>query len=270
MKEKIFSILVLGAIIGCKTQKMQPIVETEQTTQVLPQTNEVAKEKIKTSDKKTEWEAVYSKHKEINRLFKTAQIQTTVDFLDSKQSYNIKADIRIEKGKQILINLRYFLLNVGKIYISPERVSYYEVITNTHYDGNFDLLQQMLGMKIDYQQVENIFLGETFFDVPAYFWETFQKNNQLELKHFSKAYTLSMNLRNNGELILQQIEDNKGNTAWLRYIDFQEVNQVVLPKRWSIETKKNTKIAMNYEKIEFDGKVNFKYDIPSKSKPIKQ
>ncbi|WP_372472982.1 DUF4292 domain-containing protein [Capnocytophaga sp. ARDL2] len=265
MKKTLFSILLLTSLVGCKTQKIQP-VETNETIEIANQPELPSNSDV---DIKHDWEAVYNKHIAINRSFNTAQIQATVDYADTIQDYNIKADIRIEKGKQILINMRYFLINVGKIYISPERISYYEIATNTHYDGNFELLQQMFGVKVDYQQVENIFLGETFFDVSSFFWETFQKNNQLEMKHFAKAYTLSINLKNNGELISQEIDDNKGNSALLKYYSFQNINQTVLPKNWSIDTKKKQTILLNYDKIEFDGKLNFKYEIPSRSKPVK-
>lgn len=285
MKKIILPILVSLWMVGCKSAKTvapNPTQEApKETVDVSKSTTPKVEEPMKDDKVAVKKETVNKNistlnrleetHNNINRTFKTAQIISTVNYKDENYEQSVKADIRIEQGKQILITVKAFLINVAKIYITPDRVSYYEVIRGTHYDGDFTFLNKMLGTPLSYNQVENIFLGKSIFllNDPTLELSTTKTIYQLDKK--LQDFIVSMVLNGKVELLSESIKSNNKPYAELNYKGYQEVKGVVFPQQWHLQTLQLHKMNMQleYDKIELNSNLNFKYEIPSGSKAIK-
>lgn len=277
MKKIIVSIICAVAFVGCKSSKSSTSnpkdeVLTEDSVGKVTTKEPIIEKKPAVTNKNTATLIKLEEaHNTINRSFKTAQIVSEVKYSDPNFDQSVKADIRIEKGKQILITVKAMMFSVAKIYISPDRVSYYEIIKGTHYDGDFDFIKKMLGTSITYNQVENILMGQSIYPL---------NDQSLELKDLSSNYQLDKKINdfivsiivdNKGELKREQIKNNGSVYADLNYKSYQTIKGVVFPKQWTlISSQKHTmNVGLEYEKIDLNTNLNFKYEIPSGSKAIK-
>lgn len=267
MKHIILLLITLFTIASCKTSKLknhsEDIHSSDMETSAKINEENIIKDEAEIFN-------LERKHLAINRSFKTAHIISDVRYTDPNLSQNTKADIRIEKGKQILITLKAFMINAAKVYITPNRVSYYEIIKGSHYDGNFELLESIIGKPITYEQVENILLGESIYPIKNGF-NLYENSSQYILEKKINDFLLSIILNDTGELLKEQIHLNEEVYADLSYKSFQNVRGVAFPKQWQLisNAKHKMNISLDYEKVTLNSNVNFKYEIPSGSKPIK-
>lgn len=268
MKKIFLLVLISSAIYGCKsrataTNEFDPSTKVEVPEKV----NEI---KPEASTKNETINHLSDKHNNINRSFKTAQIISSLEYKDGSTDQSVKADIRIEKGKQILIVVKAYMFNVAKVYITPERISYYEIINGTHYDGDYFFFNKILGTKISYDQVENIFLGKALFDINSDNFELKEGNTKYVLDKTINDFVFSLVLSKNADLISESFNKKDTKYADLKYTTYQEVKGVVFPKKWSLQTLQLRKMNVNleYNKIELNSDLNFKYEIPSGSKPV--
>lgn len=267
MKHIILLFIILFTVASCKTSKLKKHSEDIQSS-YMETSAKINEENIIKNE--AEIFHLERKHLAINRSFETAHIISDVSYSDPNFSQNTKADIRIEKGKQILITVKALMVNVAKVYITPNRVSYYEIIKGTHYDGNFELLESIIGTPITYNQVENILLGESIYPITNGF-NLYENSSQYILEKKINDFLLSIILNDTGELLKEQIHLNEEVYADLSYKSFQNVRGVAFPKQWQLisNAKHKMNISLDYEKVTLNSNVNFKYEIPSGSKPIK-
>src|SRR5690606_39268503 len=125
------------------------------------------------------------------------------------------------------------MVNVAKVYITPNLVSYYEIVKGTHYDGNFELLESIIGTPITYEQVENILLGKSIYAITDGF-DLYENSSQYILEKKIDNFLLSIILNDAGELLKEQIHLNDMIYADLDYTSFQNVRGVFFPKQWQL------------------------------------
>ena len=102
---------------------------------------------------------IISGHYENEKNFSTLNIRANAKYKDDKQSHSVTADIRIKKDEIIWINVKLLGFPVAKALITPEKVSYYEKINNTYFEGDFSLLSNWLGTELDFNKVQNLLTG---------------------------------------------------------------------------------------------------------------
>ena len=102
--------------------------------------------------------------------FKTLNIRANAKYDDAKQSHSLNADIRIKKDEIIWINIKFFGIPMAKALITPKKVSYYEKINGTYFEGDFSMLSNWLGTDLDFQKVQNLFLGRAIDDLTKDKW----------------------------------------------------------------------------------------------------
>lgn len=96
-----------------------------------------------------------------NKLnFETVNIRSGAKYSDSKQSYSVNADIRIKKDEYIWLNIKLLGIPIAKALITPTKVSYYEKINNTYFEGDFAFLSKFVGTDLDFEKAQNLFIGQ--------------------------------------------------------------------------------------------------------------
>ena len=164
---QIFIILSIDIFaVSCKSSKkntLSPENQTENTVETV-----IEESKPVNTSKKANKKAVAdiaTDHYALFNDFNTLSITADVDYKDKNMDQSPTADIKIQKDKQILITVRaLFGVTVAKVYLTPERASYYE-ITGSHYDGDYKFIKDFLGTDVTYQNVENLLLGKAFYDL---------------------------------------------------------------------------------------------------------
>src|SRR5690606_610700 len=94
--------------------------------------------------------------------FKTLQARLRISYSseDVEQSHSVT--FRIKKDEVIWINSAF---SVIRAMITPEKVSFYNKLDNTYFDGNYQYLSDLLGTELDFEKVQNLLLGETLFSL---------------------------------------------------------------------------------------------------------
>lgn len=257
MKKYIIYSLILFVIASCKTKK----AVAEQAVSQEAVVDNKAKE-------------IIQKHYENVLNFQTASIRSSADYADKKQSISINADIRIKKDEIIWINLKFFGIPMAKAFITPSRVSYYEKVNNTYFDGNYSILTKMLGTDLDFQKVQNLLLGRPIDNLTKEDFIAEIADNLFQLKSKNKTdIQKAFSFETANYLLKKQFinQTSKNRNVLVNYPSFTNQDNMFLPTGVSIVANQQdqVKIDVEYKKITFNEALSYPYSIPDGYSQIK-
>ncbi len=211
---------------------------------------------------------VIASHNNAYPEFKTIAARIQVAYEDDKKSQSITTSLRIEKDKNIWIKASLLGITLAKVLITPDRVSFYETVGRTYFDGDFALVSDFLGTEINFQQAQALLLGQSIFDLNRDFTSQIQMGNLKLLPKKQDAnfiYSILLNASNYKVVseTLSQPSDNR--LLDVRYGDYQIENGSFYPSTISINSSEGdskTSIDLNYRKIDVNVDVSFPFDIP--------
>lgn len=201
---------------------------------------------------------------EIN--FKTLRGRMKIEYSNGDDNQGVSVSFRMEKNKAIWLSAP---LGMAKIYITPDRVSFYNKLENEFFDGDFTYLSNLLGTDLDFKKVQNLLLGQALLDLKEnkYDLEVANKNYQLKPRKVAELFKIVFQIEpKNFKIATQQISQPlKKRLLEIDYQNYQKISQYILPNSIFItaidKNVKNT-IAIEYRNIEFNNPMNFPYKIP--------
>lgn len=212
---------------------------------------------------------IISAHKAAAPNFKTLAGRVQLVYETEEKMQSITVSLRMEKNKNIWIKASVLGITIAKALITPTSVSYYETIGKTYFEGDFALLGEWLGTPINFQQAQNLLLGQSIFTLhPSdYKSEIFQNKFKIQPKEQPQDFIHSLfldpgNFKISSETLAQPSE---GRLLNIRYGDYQKIEDQYYPSSILINTSENqeaTRIEINYKKIDLDADVNFPFNIP--------
>ncbi len=202
--------------------------------------------------------------------FTTMQSRMAVNYQDENRSQAVTLDLRVEKGKHIWMSYRFLGATFAKASITPERVQFYEKLNKRSFDGDFSLVSQFLGEELNYQQLENLLLGQAI--EPLNDLDFAIVDNKYQFKGGGLVARL-FNLRPSDFKLAQQsiIKPSENSTLDIKYLEYQEVEGRILPAAIMINANvqgKLVQVDVNLEKVEFDQDVSFPFNLPSGYTPM--
>ena len=205
--------------------------------------------------------------------FKTLNIRANAKYVDEKQSQSINAEIRIKKDEIIWINIKFLGIPMAKAMITPTKVSYYEKINNTYFEGDFSMLSNWLGTDLDFSKVQNLFLGKAIDDLTKGKWvseinEKLYKLSKPSDSDISKEfYFEAANYLLKKETISQTSQNR---TLEIQYPSHKSVEKMFLPNEINIKAsqKNNVSIDIEYKSTTFNENLSYSYSIPNDYKAI--
>ena len=211
---------------------------------------------------------IIKSHQAASPNFSTLAARMHVTYENGEKLQSIAVSLRMEKDKKIWIKASLLGITLAKAFITPEKVSYYESISNTYFDGDFSLLSEWLGTDIDFQKAQSILLGQSIFDLDAKYKSVVIVNKyklqpKTQVNNF--IYSLFLNPDNfkiSSETLSQPDEDRK---FTLSYGKYQKIEKNYYPSQFNItSTQKGseTKIAVSYKKIDHNAAIKFPFTIP--------
>ncbi len=218
------------------------------------------------ADKSLSARIIIKNHYKNELDFKTLTGRIRIDYSDGYSTQSIGVSLRMEKDKAIWISAP---LGVVKAFITPERVSFYNKLENQYFDGDFSYLSRMLGTDVDFEQVQNLLLGQAILDLrdERYLAQVSGDNYELKPRRAMDLFKPLFRIEpGNFKLAAQQLAQpwNK-RLLEIRYKNYQKKDQRILPNEIgivAIDTDQRTTIAIEYRSIEFDRRINFPYKIP--------
>jgi len=205
--------------------------------------------------------------------FKTLQARVKIDIFQDGKEQGYSVTLRMEKDKTIWISAT---LGLARAKISPNQVQFYDKINNQYFDGDYSLLSNLLGINLNFDQVQSLLLGEPIFDLKKEVYNI--SNNEI-------SYILAPETQNPLlELFLlfnpthfkmdsQQLsQPQKMRFLELDYTNYQEIGEEILPQNMKIiavEENEELNVELEYKSVSLNQDLRFPFKIPSRFEEIK-
>ncbi len=204
--------------------------------------------------------------------FKTLQARVRIDYSEGSSSNGTTVNLRMEKDKVIWMSAP---LAVARVMITQDSVKFYDKINNQYFDGDFSLLTKLLGTEIDFEKIQNIFLGEPIFNLKDDTYLTDPNDHSYVLKPKDQRALFELFfLVNPGffKLDSQQLyQPKEKRMLQIDYKKYQAVGKQIFPENIRIiAVEKNDEITidLDFKSISLNGEVRFPFNIPSGYKEI--
>lgn len=205
--------------------------------------------------------------------FKTLSARVKLEIFQGNKTEKYTVNLRMEKDKKIL--LLSTPISVVKALITPEKVSFYNKLDNSYFEGDFKYLSDLLGTTLDFTKLQNLLLGDPLFGL---------KNESFIVSVNEKEYILQPKKQNplfelfylispsHFKITSQQLSQPKEQRhLQIDYKSFQEVNKQILPeniKIMAVETAEEFILEMEFKAVSLNEDLRFPYKIPSGFKEI--
>ncbi|NJM80169.1 MAG: DUF4292 domain-containing protein [Flavobacterium sp.] len=210
---------------------------------------------------------IIQEHYKNRKDFKTLNIRATTKYKDQSQSYAVSTEIRIKKDEMVWVYVKMLGFPVAKALITPNKVSYYEKLNNTYFEGDFKLISNWIGTDLDFNKVQNLFLGIAIDDLSKIEYVSKIENELYFLTEKTKTdfektfYFEAENFLLKKEFV-QQPSQNRN--LEIQYPSHQKENDIFLPNAILIKAiqKDQINIDIFYKNISFNEELNFSFSIP--------
>ncbi|MDN3595873.1 DUF4292 domain-containing protein [Zunongwangia endophytica] len=201
--------------------------------------------------------------------FNTISGKLRATYQNSDRSQSVNLSFRMEKDKAIWMSASILGFPMAKVYITPEKVSYYEKVGKSYFDGDFSLVSKWLGTPLDFDKLQNLLIGQAIYDLrtDGYTLSESARGFQLLPKKESDVKKMFMLDSKTYKAKAQQLaQEDKNRSVTVTYDDYQTISGRIFPETITIianESSESTNITIQYRSIEFDGDVSFPFSIPS-------
>lgn len=228
--------------------------------------------------------SINENRKEVNKIiesyynnkfeFSTLYIKTNAHFSDDKMNQKVTAEIKLKKDEQILVSVRFLGITMAKALITPTKVSYYEKLKGTYYEGDFTALSQFLGTDLDFDKVQNLLLGRAVDNLKeGKYTETLDNQvyrlNDVSDANVKKSFYIDAN---SYQINKQEISQTKeGRMIQVVYSNPKEFKEMIMPLSlniFSYQKKGNAEIKIEYNSLSFNEELSFPYSVPNDYKRI--
>jgi hypothetical protein len=211
---------------------------------------------------------VAKKHVSANFNKKSIDAKMRVNFNNGKIKQRISVNMKIIKDKVIWLKGTK-LISIFKAKITPTKVSYYSPLAKHYFEGDFSMIKNLLGVEINFEQLQNLFLGQALQNV---------KEEKQNVSIVDNSYVLSPKKQvdlfdiffvvnpSHFKLNKQSIVNSlKNQNLSISYPTYSLVHNVVFPSEIKIEAKQATKftnIDFMFKSVVFDTNLNVSYKVP--------
>lgn len=207
-------------------------------------------------------------------VFKTLASRVKIDIVEGSKASNYTVNMRIEKDKRIL--LMSTPISVIKVLVTPEKVSFYNKLDNTYFEGDYAYLSKLLGTQLDFQKVQNLLLGEALFRLKddTYKVSTDNKSYILQPKNQRDLFEIFFLLSPSYfKVTSQQITQPQAHRhLQIDYLKHQQVDKQIFPeniKVIAVEANEEMILNLEYKSVSLNEDLRFPFKIPSGYKEIK-
>jgi hypothetical protein len=206
-------------------------------------------------------------HTKQEAKFKTLQSKVKVEYIRGSKSQSHTINLRIEKDKIIWLNATFSLVRAK---ITPTKVSFYNKLDNTFFEGDFSLISDLLGTELNFENLQNLLLGQALYNLnnDSYEADVHESSYLLIPKEqntlFETFFLLNpKHFKMDSQQLAQALENRM---LQIDYKNYQEVEKQVFPKEIRIialEGNEETIINMEFKSISLNNELRFPFRIPS-------
>jgi len=252
MKKLILRLVISLLLLGCKS------VQNVRTSESF--------------DAKMSVKQIVKNHTEFQSKFKTLQGRLKVELIRGDRSESHTLTLRMGYGNTIWGNA---FLNMVRVKITPDRVRFYNKLDNTYFDGDYALISQFLGTDLQFENLQNLLLGEAIFDLKSNGLKKIDHPNSYQItpKRPNALFDLLYLINPTSfKLDAQEISQSlKQNTLKIKYQSYQKATGLVLPENMTItaiNASELTTLNLNLKSVNLDQPIRFPFSIPKGFKAI--
>ncbi|MFD1161277.1 MULTISPECIES: DUF4292 domain-containing protein [Hwangdonia] len=205
--------------------------------------------------------------------FKTLQAKLKISYFQDQKEQTHAVSFRAKRDEVLWISATFSVIRAK---VTPEKVSFYNKLDNTYFEGDYEYLSDLLGTELDFKKVQNLLLGEALFNLKEEAYKSsvdngvyvLQPKKQREL--FEIFFLLDPSYF---KVKSQQISQPKTfRHLQIDYLAYQEVNGQTLPlhtKIIAVDANEETIIKLEFKNVSLNEDLRFPFKIPSGFKEIK-
>ncbi len=213
---------------------------------------------------------VVTMHYENEAQFNTMNSRMRLTYQDSDRSQSLTVSFRMEKDKTIWMSAQVLGIPLAKALITRDRVSYFEKINGTYFDGDYSLLSRWLGTPLDFDKLQNLLMGQTIYDL---------REDRYMLTESSQGYQLVpadgvdlikkmflLDPQNYKATAQQLAQERENRNVTVTYPKYQRVSGQTIPENIRIvanQSGEGTIIEISLRSVVFNDPVSFPFEIPS-------
>jgi hypothetical protein len=200
-----------------------------------------------------------------------------IDLDDNGKSYSVKANMYIDKDKQIIIQVM-MLIEVARILIEPNEITVLNRINREVYTTNFGYINKKFNIDLNFTLLQSILTNMLFYfptndpkmikqyqiseQKNNYILKNEQNNNKNPNQFFQQIEITS----NEYKIIKHLIYNISGISVDINYNNFDKLENKKFPYFVSLKGKNgkaNYGLTLKYSNIEVNGKDKLTFSIPS-------
>jgi len=229
--------------------------------------------------KKISAKKIIKKHNALSFDAKSLEAKLKVGYSDYKNGkrnkINFTVNLRVLKDSVIWMKGSK-VISAFRVKITPSSFSYYSLIDKKYFQGDFSLLEKILGAKVTFSQVQNLLLGETILDLKKqkFISEIDDVTYKLTPRVQNELYRIIFLFDPKSFALKKQILNTHKNNKALD-IDYKSnrlIENQLVPKKIMINVTQPehfTTINIDFKTVTLNKQFSTPYRIPSSYKPIK-
>ncbi len=223
-----------------------------------------------------------SNSKYITPKYLSSSLKIKYKSKNKKVSFN--ANLRMENDKTIWMNISFLGISFARAIITPDGVKMYERKNRTKFSGDFSYLSKLLGVELDFNQLQSLFLGKPIQNIEPRKYSTMVSKNSYLLEYKNNKRLVKKGDDNNDyikrfwyntqnfELERQLVSlPNRKKTLMVDNKNYEMVKgKYLLPKNINLQIIDGsvTLVEIEYRGIKVDKKLSFPFRIPEGYKEI--
>jgi len=232
---------------------------------------------------------LYSKMLENQLDFKSMSAKFTIQYKQGKKITNLRGQLRIKKDSITWISFSPALgIEAARIMMTNDSVSFVNRLNKTYFEGEYQLLADILNTTIDYSILQSMIIGNdlTQYDVNKYKASIDGGLYRITILERKKIKKYLKGHENKPKVLIQNIwldpatfkihkvelkelgEDNK--KLVVLYDKYIQINGKYFPEHLfiSISSQKPITIDVDYQKVEMNKPLRFPFSISNKYKEL--
>ncbi|KJD36794.1 deoxyuridine 5'-triphosphate nucleotidohydrolase [Tamlana sedimentorum] len=204
--------------------------------------------------------------------YKTLQSKLKLTLTQKGKTQSYTVTYRSKMDEVIWINAPF---SVIRAMITPEKVSFYNKLDNTYFDGDYNYLSDLLGTELDFYKVQNLLIGETIYNLNTSDYEAEVADGNYVVKPkvqrnlFDILFLIDPSiLKVKSQRILQPVEQRD---LQINYLSHQNINNQSLPeeiKVVAVEENEELIVNLEFKNVVLNEDLRFPFKIPSGFKAI--
>ena len=213
---------------------------------------------------------IVAQHHRAEPDFTTLASRVQVNYDDGKSSQRVNANIRMKKDEVIWVTASVLGITVAKALLTPDSVSVYESISKRYFEGDYSLISEWLGVDIDFQQAQDLLLGQTTVELkPNALHKSISDNKYiLEPNKHDASYKQSLAIYPSNFKVANHTIEKFGQRRifTLDYGEYQKIEESYYPLDINFQNIDNDKILrlhLHVRKVDVNPNLSFPYRVPS-------